>query len=137
MRGVDSPDAQRVVVCQERRDRGFVLQTLNARELRGERPQSLALELGFIHKTAKEIANLAPTGVGRRRRVIARRILNQCPQRVLLGVVERGEYADLGFVRGNLRRLEPRAVDVAVEVVLGANVRIQISKIDAGACTGH
>ena len=136
MRIVDSPDAKRVIVRDERRDRGFVLQMVDARKLSAEGPQALVLELRFIHEAAKEITNLAPVGLPRRRRIFCR-ILHQSTQGFLPGVIELREYADLGSVRGNLRRLQPRAVDVPVEVVLRTDIRIHIPKIDAAVKAGE
>ena len=106
-------------------------QRVNARELWREGCYASLLSPFKIHIGRKQITDLLliatlrmPSGGG---------LLDDLPH-VLLGLIPQDAKAPVtAFIGGNLRLRQPAAVDVAEEVIAGANGRIHILLIDAGA----
>jgi hypothetical protein len=108
------------------------LRRIDARKLRIERARAELFQRGLVHERIEERANLVSAQVRQGGRISAAARLYQGAQRLLPGIVESREDADLGLVGRDLRRGEPGAVNVAVEVILRTNARIDVGKIDAG-----
>ena len=97
----------------------------------GARP--CLLDGRLVHEAFVQIADAARVGIA----LVRGRVLDQRPQLVLDPVVDRHERSQVGLVGRERRVLQPGAVDISEEVVLGPHRRIAAAAIDAGGRLGR